>query len=84
MPVRLCRKEGKNKKKRGRKEGALKPPSKRKKNEVVFKIRKKRGRKDGIFCQFQNISCKSLLKNENQEKPKYCLKIKKKEGGQRA
>ena len=38
--ARLCRKEAENKKKRGRKEGALKPPSKRKKKkEGAFKIK---------------------------------------------
>ena len=73
--------EGGNKK-RGRKEGALKPPSKRKKKkEGAFEIIKKRGRKEGegiIFSQGQPHFFsvpkyklkKGLLKNENQKKPK--------------
>ena len=53
MPVRLCRKEGKNKKKRGRKEGALKPTSKRKrKKEGALEIKRKRGRKEGEGVNF--------------------------------
>ena len=43
---RLCRKEGEKKNKRGRKEGALKEPSKRKeKKEGAVKIKKKRAKR---------------------------------------
>ena len=71
---RLCRKEGENK--RGRKEGALKPPSKLKK-EGAFKIIKKRGRKEGEGGKFF-LKATSFFSVPKYKLKKGLLKMKKK------